>query len=211
MNTDLKLIETFLYIPNYGAVNLLDHLARLDKSAAYFNFPYTKNKIQKFLTNKLESFKSIKKVRITLDKDGRLELTENDFIRQAPYNKWNIAIASKKLDNNNILYNHKTSYREIYKIARNEFDQKTIQEVIIFNKNNHLADGTISNIFIETPQRQLLTPDLSSGALDGILRKKLIKYLQVKPTQITLSDIKTSRNIYIGNSVRGIIKTNIIY
>ena len=59
-------------------------------------------------------------------------------------------------------------------LARKEASSKGAQEAILLNMEGYLAEGTISNIFL-IKDKKILTPAVSSGILDGITRRTVIK------------------------------------
>ena len=77
-------------------------------------------------------------------------------------------------------------------------------EVIFLNANGHLCEGSFTSIFIEK-DGVLLTPDLSSGLLAGVLRQELIESGQAVEATLTLTDLKAADALFVGNSLRGLM------
>jgi len=77
--------------------------------------------------------------------------------------------------------------------------------VIYLNENGELAEGSRTTIFIERDGR-LLTPRLAAGLLPGTLRAALIDEGRAVEAALTIEDVNAARVIYLGNSVRGLVR-----
>ena len=53
---------------------------------------------------------------------------------------------------------------------------------------------------------QLLTPALSSGLLAGTLRADLLASGRAREAVLTLNDLDAADVVYLGNSVRGLVR-----
>jgi para-aminobenzoate synthetase/4-amino-4-deoxychorismate lyase len=78
-------------------------------------------------------------------------------------------------------------------------------DVIFTNKKGEITEGAISNIFIEK-KGKLYTPPIHCGLLNGIMRKQIIKKRKAKEKVLKIEDLVSAENIYLTNSVRGIMK-----
>jgi para-aminobenzoate synthetase / 4-amino-4-deoxychorismate lyase len=80
-------------------------------------------------------------------------------------------------------------------------------EVVFLNKKGELTEGTRTNLFIELDGR-LFTPALTCGLLPGTLREELIDLPRAAASEaiLTLADLALADRIYLGNSVRGLIR-----
>jgi para-aminobenzoate synthetase/4-amino-4-deoxychorismate lyase len=76
--------------------------------------------------------------------------------------------------------------------------------VIFLNERDEVAEGSRSNIFVARDGK-LLTPPLSSGALDGVLRHEMIREGRCMEAALTLNDLHNAE-VYFGNSLRGLIR-----
>jgi 4-amino-4-deoxychorismate lyase len=107
------------------------------------------------------------------------------------------------------MYRHKTTRREIYETARAEFADDEAQEVILLNERNEVCEGTTTNIFIEQADGTLTTPPISSGLLAGILRGDMIREGRAKSGLVKPQDL-AGRRIFVGNSLRGLIRAELV-
>jgi 4-amino-4-deoxychorismate lyase len=126
---------------------------------------------------------------------------------------WKIAIGVTKLKSDDPLYRHKTSRREPYEAARAEFSSEDADEVLLTNERGELCEGTITNLFVEDHDGILLTPPITSGILPGVLRADLIRERRAKGAVLAPADlndaITAGRKIFVGNSLRGLIRAEL--
>ncbi|MGB3339289.1 MAG: aminotransferase class IV, partial [Devosia sp.] len=73
------------------------------------------------------------------------------------------------------------------------------------NERGELAEGSITNLFLER-NGALLTPPLTSGLLPGTLRAELLASGRAAEQVLTLVDLETAQAIWLGNSVRGLMR-----
>jgi para-aminobenzoate synthetase/4-amino-4-deoxychorismate lyase len=79
--------------------------------------------------------------------------------------------------------------------------------VIFLNRRGELTAGTRTTLFFERDGR-LYTPALASGLLPGTLREELLDLPRAAASEavLTLSDLILADRIYLGNSVRGLVR-----
>ncbi|KAG0276727.1 hypothetical protein BGZ97_010038 [Linnemannia gamsii] len=84
-------------------------------------------------------------------------------------------------------------------------------DVIMYNEDDEVMEATIANVAIEvrSPESgtmEWITPPLSSGLLNGTMRRKLLESGELKEQVITVTDLKKAaaegRRIKCFNSVR---------
>lgn len=207
----LELIETMLYTKADGFWLLDGHLARLARSAEYFNFPFDPDMIVKTLNDSVaENGGERLRVRLLLNEFGQPSVTVTEIAKAADDAMIAFAISESRLDRNNALLFHKTTRRELYdKELQYYHDQYGADEVIYLNLENELAEGSRSNIFLEIDD-ELLTPHLKSGLLPGVLRANLIASGRAREQVLTLDDLRRADAIYLGNSVRGLQRAKLM-
>ncbi len=85
-----------------------------------------------------------------------------------------------------------------------------MDEVLLLNTRDEICEGTITNLFIKQPDSDvLLTPAASCGLLPGILREELIENGSAREAVLLPSEIKAAQNIFVGNSLRGLIQATL--
>ena len=82
-------------------------------------------------------------------------------------------------------------------------------EAIFFNELGNLCEGCTSNIFI-VKNKKIYTPPVKDGLLPGVVRNWVIKNFQVKETRITKEELLNSDEVFLTNSLVGVIKVSSI-
>jgi branched-subunit amino acid aminotransferase/4-amino-4-deoxychorismate lyase len=106
---------------------------------------------------------------------------------------------------NDLLARHKTDWRTLYDAERAHWSARGADEVLFLNEKDELAEGGISNVFL-TLEGRLITPPLSSGALDGVLRRSLIERGVCAEETITLAMLARAESLWFGNALRGLVR-----
>lgn len=201
---DFQLIETMRWEPALGIIRQKLHMARLESSGRVLGFQFNMEAIEQRLAQNLGGMDSLR-VRLTLAPDGAVDITTAAFQPLAPGTVWRIAIATTALSSSNPLLRHKTTRRQVYNVAREEFSASEIDEVILLNERGEICEGTITSIFIDRGDAFLITPPLESGLLDGVLRRELIGNMKAREQVIRFADLIAARRVFVGNSLRGLI------
>lgn len=89
-------------------------------------------------------------------------------------------------------------------LARREAHNAGANEAILLNNVGHVTCFTVGNIFIVS-DGQLLTPPLSDGVMDGIIRRKWIERADVVERSLSVDDLESAEAIFLTNSLRGIV------
>lgn len=198
----VTLIETLLWERGRGYALLARHLDRLAASAGYFGLPFHRAAVVALLED--QSFPADRmRVRLTLDAAGpaitAVELPPNPHV-------FRFAIAEERLDSQSLWLAHKTTNRAFYDAPRQRAHATLgVDEVVFHNERGELTEGSITNLFVERGSR-LLTPPLSSGLLPGTLRAELLDSGKAIEQVLTLADLEAADAIWLGNSVRGLLR-----
>lgn len=191
------LLETLLWTPNDGYFLKEKHIARLLDSAKYFDFPITSEVIETHLNELAAKFTSTQRVRLLLDKNGKLTSEAKGYTEIN--NTLKACLAKAPVQSGNIFLLHKTTYREMYDIARKEFSD--FDDVLLFNEKNELTEFTIGNLVAEMDGK-LYTPPVSCGLLAGTFRTYLIENNQVNERIIQVEELDLCSRLFLVNSVR---------
>ncbi|WP_297106621.1 aminodeoxychorismate synthase component I [uncultured Devosia sp.] len=199
----VTLIETFKWTPEDGYVLLDRHLDRLVGSAAYFALPVTRESAGAYLAAKAVDWTGPMRVRLTLS-DAGLDLSAVP-LPPTP-EKFRFAIAEEILDSGSLWLAHKTTNRAFYDGPRQRaHDLRGLDELVFTNERGELTEGSFTNLFVERDGK-LFTPPLTSGLLPGTLRAELIAQGKAEERVLTLADLRAAEAIWLGNSVRGLIR-----
>ncbi|MEJ5021314.1 aminotransferase class IV family protein [Ochrobactrum vermis] len=206
---DYQLIETMRWEPLSGVLRFDLHMARLENSARELGFSCNMEAIRQKVAESGTGEQALK-LRLTLAPDGVATVSSIPYEPLASQTIWRIAIAHTHLDHNDHLLRHKTTRRQAYIAAREEYSPAEIDEVILLNDRGEVCEGTITSIFLDGGGTTCMTPALSCGLLDGVLRRELLKNSVVEEGIVTLDAIKNARNILVGNSLRGMIRAKLV-
>lgn len=209
---DFSLIETMRWTPEDGFLRFEQHRRRLARSADALGFRQPAD-IERELKDAVDGDEPLR-VRLVMSFRGKIEVTASPFSLQSDDTVWKISVGATKLKSDDPLYRHKTTRREPYEAARAEFPTDAVDEVLLTNERGELCEGTISNLFVEDSEGMLLTPPITSGILPGVLRADLIRERRAKGAVLKPSDLEeameTGRRIYVGNSLRGLIRAELV-
>jgi para-aminobenzoate synthetase/4-amino-4-deoxychorismate lyase len=212
-DASFELIETLRFEPDHGFHLLERHLARLKSSAAHFGYPYDRDAVLAAIEGEAARLETpVNMVRLLLAEDGRLTVTSTAIELPARGTVWKFVISDQRLDEKDPLFFHKTTRRQFFDAELER--QRALQpcdEVVFLNKRGELTEGTRTNLFIEQDGR-LFTPALACGLLPGTLREELIDLPRAAASEAVLSleDLKHADRVYLGNSVRGLIRAEAI-
>ncbi|MGC1178839.1 MAG: aminodeoxychorismate synthase component I [Methyloceanibacter sp.] len=204
-----ELIETMRWERESGFHLLERHLLRLQSSAVYFGYPFDRQRVLAALAAEVETLDDdVYMVRLLLADDGTLTMSSTRIELPAKGTVWKFAISDQRVDEKDPLFFHKTTRRQFY--DREMERQKALtgcDEVVFLNKKGELTEGTRTSLFLEQDGR-LFTPALTCGLLPGTLREELIDLPRAAASEavLTLSDLDHADRIYLGNSVRGLIR-----
>lgn len=200
-----QLIETLLWRPGKGYWLLEYHLDRLLDSASYFSFSADRNVLKKRLERKAYAFTRKMRVRLLLDNDGRIEITAADVVSScAPSTVPMVVFSSCRVDENSPFLFHKTTRRELFDQEYTRGLSSGYADILFVNSKGQVTEGAISNIFI-ADQGMLYTPPVQCGLLGGTFRRHLFEQGRVKERILTTADIHGAEQLYLGNSVRGLV------
>jgi 4-amino-4-deoxychorismate lyase len=205
---DFSLIETLRWQPGEGFIRLRLHLARLSRSARRLGFPQPTAAAAKLEAAAADAV-GPRRIRLTFDAQGHIEITSAAFVPLAPDTVWTVRFAETRLDSADTLLRVKTTRRAVYEAARAEYRPDEADEVILLNERSEVCEGTITSIFLDDGTGILRTPPISCGLLAGVLRTELICRRQARVGRITLADLDAG-TFYIGNSLRGLIRANLL-
>ncbi len=195
-----RLIETFGYVPGDGCVRLSEHLARMARSAGVLGITFDEG-LARQSANELQSATALR-CRLTLDRDGAIELTASHMATTK--SQWILAVAPERLVRSDPWLRHKTTRRETYDNARANLPEDT-DELLFLNEQDEVCEGSITNVFVEMLDGRHLTPPQACGLLPGVLRQSLIESGEFEEQVLTKVDLYEAKQVYVGNSLRGLI------
>ena len=216
---DFALIETML-VDAKGCIHLLDeHMERLKNSAEYFGFPLDEEAFLALLDRECSTgYTGGARVaqgddhnpfilRVTLNRFGDMDV-EKRPLHAPPHEPIPVIISRERVDSEDRFLYHKTTRRELFDRELRRARSSGFYECLFLNERGELTQGSFTNLFIEK-DGLLLTPALYSGLLPGTLRARLLKEGRAREAHIGPEDLRDAARIYIGNSVRGLLRVSI--
>lgn len=202
-----ELIETLMWEQGSGYVLLARHLDRLMASARYFGFTCDIDLVRQALEAQSREISTPRaRVRMTLAEDGKVTIGVAPLEAApaaAPVMRY--VISDSRVNSTDAFLYHKTTRRDLYDGEWKHFSETAgADEVIYLNERGELAEGSRTNIFL-LRDGELLTPALSCGLLPGVLRAEMLADGRVREAVLTLKDLESAEEVYLGNSVRGLL------
>lgn len=176
---------------------------------------YTNHKIHEFLPHNLpfwEKFNNAKIhnkgdyiVRLLLHKNGQLEIQQRplDTIKNT-----NVRLASHPQQSSNDFLYYKTTHRVHYKTSNDAITSGSCYDEIHYNERDELTEASRNNLILKI-KHEFFTPPLSSGLLNGIMRKLLLDKGICTERILKKEDIHNADKIYLANSVRGVVEVKL--
>jgi para-aminobenzoate synthetase/4-amino-4-deoxychorismate lyase len=198
----IELIETLRH--DSGFVRLPRHLDRMQGSAGFLSLPFDRAAAEAALNGAVAKLAGPLRVRLTLDEQGAFACTAAPL---GPLPKqWTYALSSHRVESGDLLLRHKTTWRQAFDAEQARLAKAAgADEAIFLNERGELTEGSRSSIFIRCGGR-LLTPPLSSGLLDGVLRRELLENGACDEAVLTPQDLAAADEVLLGNSLRGLVR-----
>lgn len=209
-DTGFSLIETMRWEPQTGLLRGDLHLARLAHSAQALGFIYSPQDVTIRLEDALKGSNTPMRVRLELTANGNIAVATQPFIPLETGTVWQLRIAATHLISSDPLLRHKTSRRAIYQRARQEFSVSAADEVLLCNEKGQICEGTITSLFVADTHGTLVTPALTCGLLNGVLRRQMLMAGQTREAVLTPVDLIEAEQIFVGNSLRGLLPARLV-
>jgi para-aminobenzoate synthetase/4-amino-4-deoxychorismate lyase len=219
INSQIQLIETFRYdSKSKQFLRLQMHLQRLTSSAQTLGFSCHLDKIkteledlQLSLSNEQPSTSLAifdKKIRLLLFQNGDFQLSHSSLEPSKTFYK--VICFKKSIEKNYILQKHKTTFRKFYDDFYKKALTKGYDEVLFFNENSNCVEASRNNLILKKNE-QFFTPPVTDGALPGVFRQSLFldSAFTLKEKSLNWNDLMTADEIYLCNSVRGLVRAEI--
>lgn len=194
-------------------------LLQFDKPK-YLNAQYLTEHIIKLMQQNGHS--KLARIRLTLFRgNGGLYDAENNFPNYL-IQTWALNESNNKLNENGLVIDFYTDAKKIVdrfsEIKSNNFlcyvmaalwaKKQQVNDAIVLNPYNNIADTTIANIFIVS-NGVIKTPPISDGCVNGVMKNYLIQCLRkenlpFEETSLSTTDILEAQEVFLTNSIYGI-------
>ncbi len=210
LQDDYGLIETLAWDEPLGFFHFELHMQRLATSAQTLGFVLDMQAVQAALTAYCQPLTGPQKIRLELAKNGSFDISHQNLKLGSQNTVWNVCFSKHSIDSRNPLCVHKTTQRDFFEEEVSRLKAQTdCQEVLFFNEKDELCEGSFTNVFI-VKDGQMFTPPVASGLLPGILRRVLLANGEVVEKKLNYADVLAADEIYIGNSVRGLMCARLV-
>ncbi|MGV6844551.1 MAG: aminotransferase class IV [Lutibacter sp.] len=182
----------------------------------HFNLEFFENEILKTFSK--QSFKTARARFTVFRADGGLYLPEQNSIHfmvevqsinTSIKSNYEIEIFKDFTVNANLLSTLKTNNRLINVLASIYADENGFDNCFLINNNKNIVEAINGNVFLVFGNT-IKTPPISDGCIKGIMRKKIIEFLEdssvYKIEEIAISpfDLQKADEIFISNAIIGI-------
>lgn len=192
-----------------GEVPLLDlHLARLEDSALSFGYPLDRDLLVRRIHEEAttdsgrtsrDGGPATARLRLVLWPDGTHDLTASSLspepFRSTAIYPWPIREAGTWR------CTYKTTARAHYDRALAWAASVGVDEPVLLNTRGEVSEGARTNVVVRRG-RLLVTPPLSSGGLDGVLRRELLRH-GAHEEVLTPRDLEEADEVLLVNALRG--------
>jgi branched-subunit amino acid aminotransferase/4-amino-4-deoxychorismate lyase len=210
-----------ILLADYHFERLFKSMAQLHfEPPAYFNRSYLESQVKELV--KMNNHSKLARIRITIFRgEGGLYDVVNHFPHHL-IQTWDLNPAIQLLNENGLVID---IYREAKKVSdgfshikTNNFlpytmaaiwaKEQHLNDALLFNPYNRLADATIANVFI-VKDGIIQTPSLTEGPVAGVMRRHLLTCLRasnmpVEETEITMEALSQASEIFLTNAIYGI-------
>ena len=202
---EFSLIETLLWTSSDGYFLREKHLARMQDSAEYFGFDFSRKFIEAYLDELAAPFPSPQRVKILLNRYGEIKSKTMSF--EAQEKSFKVCLAKYPINSKDVFLYHKTTQRKIYDKAL--IVPQIYNDVLLYNEGYELTEFTIGNLVVEI-DGGYFTPPISCGLLAGTFRASLLVAGKVKEKILKVVDLNQCQKIFLINSVRKWVKVELM-
>lgn len=106
------------------------------------------------------------------------------------------------------LFAYKTNNALLYVLAGKFAREHRLDDAILLNERGKICETVSSNIFVYV-DKVLLTPALSEGCVDGVMRKQIIRLcgaanIPVIEKEVNLEELQFADEVFTTNAIQGI-------
>ncbi|MFW2478110.1 MAG: aminotransferase class IV [Sediminibacterium sp.] len=218
----IKILDGRILLADYHFERLISSLELLHfKKSGYFTASWLEKQVMAVAEKNGHSKSG--RIRLTVTRgEGGVYDEQNQF----PYlliQSWPLAHGKYELNENGLVI-------DLYKDARKTIDrfsaiksnsylpyvmgalwakENQLNDAILLNAQDRLADATIANVFIVAGNGKVKTPALTEGPVSGVMRRKLLKLMReegipVEEGMINAEELTEASEIFLTNAIHGI-------
>lgn len=203
--TPPHLIETLRVEPGSALPLLEGHLARLQRSSTSLGYACPgKTDLRTQIAQAVSDLNPATgwRLRLLLAPDGTLNLETTPLAPPQPPLK--VVLQGPRMSGAKNWLLHKTTHRPWYEeTAQWLASHPDIFDVLYWNENGDMCEGSRSNLYMQANDGKWLTPPLEAGALPGVQRQALLEAGLVEEARLQRDDFLLATRIRISNGLRG--------
>ncbi|MCZ7591407.1 MAG: aminodeoxychorismate synthase component I [Kiritimatiellae bacterium] len=174
------------------------HVARLERAARRFGYPFSSEQLQHHFDETAQAFPpDAQRVRIGIHADGRIEIEHQPLPNTNPTR---VAIATTPINTTSPFLFHKTTRRSSYEQARAA--RPDADDVLLWNEAGEITESTIANVAIQAEGHWVTAP-IECGLLPGVMRGELLDRGEWIEGRIHRTAIAPGTPIQLANALRG--------
>ncbi len=198
-------------------MRLMDHLQRMQSSAASLGISFNLNTAKSLIQESCLSLDTSLRFRLRLDlaSNGEHTITTSalDALAEPVKLFWakNILSCDVGIFSADALLCHKISKRDLYDQAWREAVKMGGFDALFTNEQGFVTEGGRSSVFIKPKgSSEWLTPPVSAGLLPGVMRAALLAdpAMNARVASLTINDVSMADEIILSNALRGAIKAH---
>lgn len=204
------------------------HFERLFTSLELMKFQkpvhFTPGYLREYITALVQknNHQKLARIRLTIFRgEGGLYDTTDHFPHHL-IQTWELGSATNTLNENGLIlgifkearkvcdhFSHiKSNNYLAYSMAALWAKEQKMNDALLLNPYNRIADATIANVFI-VKDGVIKTPAISEGCVSGVMRRHLLQSLRkanmpVEETQLEVEDVLQASEIFLTNAIYGI-------
>ena len=217
----MKLINGKLQLADYHMERLFGSLDKLQfQKPVYFTPEYLIEQIS--LLAKKNYQQKLTRIRLTIFRgEGGLYEVDNHFPHHL-IQTWDLNPANNLLNENGLVIDVFKDARKVcdqyssiksnnylsYVMAALWAKQNKLNDAVLLNPYDRIADATIANVFI-VKNGVVKTPALTEGAVNGVMRRHMLHSLRkenipVEETQLSVEDLLQASEMFLTNAIYGV-------
>lgn len=195
--------ETILWLDK--PILLKEHLVRLSKALLKMNMKSLEEELIEYI-KKLPIKNKAVKIIVT---DLNIIISERDIPYKEEDYETGVSITLSNVIKNStsrLTYIKSTCYYENI-LEKEAAINKGFNDVLFLNEKGNITETSCANIFI-VKDNKIYTPTIEDGLLSGIIREWIISNFDIQEKTLTLSELRNCDEIFITNSLVGIMTVN---
>jgi len=194
-----------LRVINGNIVFLEEHLSRLNKGLRYLDIKKIINKQEvKTATEALMCYNGV--IKINVSEENTVFTTRPMMYSQKQYEEgYRLTLSRVKRNPTSHTVGIKSMNYLDNIIELERAKKQGFNDALFLNTIDEICETAIANVFI-IEDHKVMTPDCSSGLLNGIIRQWVMNTYPVIEERITLDRLLKSEGVFVTNSVMGIMK-----